>query len=100
MANFVFNYDSVSKKLTVSKDGSELTDVRDIMFYNQGGDRFEMGICQRTKNDADGTVTYVQTMAGEQAAAGVGTPKTEEDIEVVRAAVREQMKSYFGGSND
>lgn len=65
MAKFVFEFDSETKQLVVTADGTPLDNVRDVMFYGNNYDglkKWQMCVMQSQKNE-DGTRTIIQTTA-------------------------------------
>lgn len=63
MSKVSIEFDTETKELTVSMDGSSIEHVRDICFYKNYDEKgFAMGIAQVKKND-NGTKTWTQTSA-------------------------------------
>lgn len=62
------SYDTVSKKLTITKDGKDVPNCQSVSFYNYGDmsedSEYSMDIsqCINSAKD-DGTVTRISTMA-------------------------------------
>lgn len=66
MATFVFTLDSVTKALTATKDGESISNVNSLCLYKYG-DKYEMGLLQKAADANDGTTTWIQTSAAEEA---------------------------------
>lgn len=73
MSKVIFEYDTVTKQLTATMDGTTIDNISDVCFYKRWSEnkdevKYSMGIGQSVRND-NGTATWTQTSAAEIASA-------------------------------